>query len=87
MARTRVREPSRLLAGNTCRIRLSEIFGRATRSILGFFLMMGLCNGVHYLFRPFSQPRISSDTIVSRFLILFSENFTSILEFGLCFLV
>ncbi|XP_023004460.1 cation/H(+) antiporter 28-like [Cucurbita maxima] len=64
MARTRVREPSRLLAGNTCRIRLSEIFGRATRSILGFFIMMGLCNGVHYLLRPFSQPRISSDTIV-----------------------
>ncbi|XP_022991854.1 cation/H(+) antiporter 28-like [Cucurbita maxima] len=64
MAMTRVHEPSRSLAGNTCTIRLTEIFGRATKSILGFFLMMGLCNGVHYLLRPFSQPRTTSDTIV-----------------------
>lgn len=64
MAKTRAHELSRALAGDTCTIRLTEIFGRATKSILGFFIMVGLCNGVHYLLRPFSQPRITSDTIV-----------------------
>lgn len=67
MAKTRAHELSRALAGDTCTIRLTEIFGRATKSILGFFIMVGLCNGVHYLLRPFSQPRITSDTIVSLF--------------------
>ncbi|XP_019182162.1 PREDICTED: cation/H(+) antiporter 28-like [Ipomoea nil] len=35
---------------------------------LGFFLAMILCNFVHFLLRPFSQPRIISEAMVGLFL-------------------
>jgi hypothetical protein len=48
-----------------CEGRLSAIFARAAKHVFGFFLMVVLCNLTHYFLRPFSQPRITSETLVS----------------------
>jgi hypothetical protein len=53
-----------------CEGRLSAIFARAAKHVFGFFLMVVLCNLTHYFLRPFSQPRITSDTLVSLSILL-----------------
>ncbi|XP_024025935.1 cation/H(+) antiporter 28 [Morus notabilis] len=47
-----------------CRGRLTEIFTKVAINLLGFFLIAGFCNALHYILRPFSQPRITSDIFV-----------------------
>ncbi|XP_075645806.1 cation/H(+) antiporter 28 [Castanea sativa] len=47
-----------------CSGKLSALFTRVAKHVFGFFLMVVLCNVTHYLLRPFSQPRITSDTFI-----------------------
>lgn len=49
-----------------CRGRLTELFTKVAIDVLGFFLIAGFCNALHYILRPFSQPRITSDIFVCR---------------------
>lgn len=53
-----------------CRGRITELFKKVALHLLGFFVMVFLCNAVHYFLRPFSQPRITSDIVVSFLLFL-----------------
>lgn len=48
-----------------CTLKLKELFGKVAKYALGFFLMYALCNISHFLLKPYSQPRITSDTVVS----------------------
>ncbi|KAF5469738.1 hypothetical protein F2P56_010303 [Juglans regia] len=52
------------LEEDPCTGKLTAIFTRAAKHVFGFFLMVVLCNVTHFLLRPFSQPRITSDTII-----------------------
>ncbi|KAL5543381.1 hypothetical protein UlMin_007165 [Ulmus minor] len=51
-----------------CRGRLTELFTRVAINLLGFFLIAGLCNVLHYILKPLSQPRITSDIFVGLFI-------------------
>lgn len=62
-----------------CSGKLSALFTRVAKHVFGFFLMVVLCNVTHYLLRPFSQPRITSDTFVSLSLYFYQEFYNSII--------
>ncbi|BFG20252.1 hypothetical protein CerSpe_065260 [Prunus speciosa] len=47
-----------------CTLKLKELFGKVAKYALGFFLMYALCNISHFLLKPYSQPRITSDTVI-----------------------
>ncbi|XP_040993103.1 cation/H(+) antiporter 28-like [Juglans microcarpa x Juglans regia] len=47
-----------------CTGKLTAIFTRAAKHVFGFFLMVVLCNVTHFLLKPVSQPRITSDTFI-----------------------
>ena len=68
-----------------CSGKLSALFTRVAKHVFGFFLMVVLCNVTHYLLRPLSQPRITSDTFVSLSLYFYQEFYNSIiLSHSLC---
>ncbi|KAG6628238.1 hypothetical protein CIPAW_14G001200 [Carya illinoinensis] len=52
------------LEDDPCSGKLTAIFTRAAKHVFGFFLMVVLCNVTHFLLKPFSQPRITSDTFI-----------------------
>ena len=62
-----------------CSGKISALFTRVAKHVFGFFLMVVLCNVTHYLLRPFSQPRITSDTFVSLSLYFYQEFCNSII--------
>ena len=62
-----------------CSGKISALFTRVAKHVFGFFLMVVLCNVTHYLLRPFSQPRITSDTFVSLSLYFYQEFCKSII--------
>ncbi|PRQ54708.1 putative cation/H+ exchanger [Rosa chinensis] len=47
-----------------CSLQLQKLFTDVALHVGGFFLMYILCHLSHYLLRPYSQPRITSDTFV-----------------------
>ncbi|KAI4323421.1 hypothetical protein L6164_023028 [Bauhinia variegata] len=49
---------------NPCAVRLGTLIFQFFTNFLIFMGMVLICNGVHYLLKPLSQPRITSDIIV-----------------------
>ncbi|XP_050386801.1 LOW QUALITY PROTEIN: cation/H(+) antiporter 28 [Argentina anserina] len=47
-----------------CSVQLTKLFTHVATHVAGFFLVYILCHLSHYLLRPYSQPRITSDTFV-----------------------
>lgn len=48
-----------------CRDRLTELFTKVAFDVFGFFLFAMSCKAFHFVLKPFSQPRITTDTFVS----------------------
>lgn len=48
-----------------CSVQLTKLITHVAIHVAGFFLMYILCHLSHYLLKPYSQPRITSDTFVS----------------------
>ncbi|KAJ7949189.1 Cation/H(+) antiporter like [Quillaja saponaria] len=57
-----------LLLGGQCGAKLTEIFHRFSQYLVLFVCMVLLCNGSHYLLKPYSQPRITSDMLMGLFI-------------------
>lgn len=55
-----------------CSLQLTKLFTYVGIHAAGFFLMYILCHLSHYMLKPYSQPRITSDTFVSLSLFGFS---------------
>lgn len=56
-----------------CSLQLTKLFTYVAIHVAGFFLMYILSHLSHYMLKPYSQPRITSDTFVS--LSLFGSSF------------
>ncbi|KAK7312098.1 hypothetical protein VNO77_35685 [Canavalia gladiata] len=52
------------MALTQCSERLGYLIFQVGKNFVMFVLMVIACNGVHYLLKPYSQPRITSDIIV-----------------------
>ncbi|KAL6988599.1 hypothetical protein U1Q18_014352 [Sarracenia purpurea var. burkii] len=56
------------IGDSRCRTVLTMNVRNIALYMLGFFFAIFLCNGLHTLLRPFSQPRVMSEFLVGLFL-------------------
>ncbi|XP_028799877.1 cation/H(+) antiporter 28-like [Neltuma alba] len=52
------------ISSNPCAERLGSLMFSVAKNFIIFLAMVILCNGVHYLLKPYSMPRIISDILV-----------------------
>ncbi|XP_027356770.1 cation/H(+) antiporter 28 [Abrus precatorius] len=81
------------MAANQCAERLGSLMVQLGKNFTMFLAMVIACNGVHYLLKPYSQPRITSDIIVGLFMgnipffrnlyDQFDKTFGFIIDFGM----
>ncbi|KAJ7982224.1 Cation/H(+) antiporter like [Quillaja saponaria] len=68
MANETKKNPFGLTLGGQCGDKLTAIFQRFSKFLALFICMVLLCNGSHYLVKPYSQPRITTDMFMGLFI-------------------
>ena len=58
------------IAITQCSEKLGYLILQLGKNFLVFMAMVVACNGVHFLLKPCSQPRVTSDIIVSSLVVM-----------------
>lgn len=61
------------IALTQCSEKLGYLIVQLAKNFVVFMVMVIVCNGLHFLLKPYKQPRITSDIIVS-FLLKMNHN-------------
>lgn len=57
--------PMQMRPATLCADKLANLIVGVAKNFALFIAMVIVCNGVHFLLKPYSQPRLSSDILVS----------------------